>query len=422
MLHLVDFTPAKSQRISSLNQLLRNQFSLRILSFCLLSIAAIGHAVGQSAIENTWKIKKNEPLAPHASISEGVWLSGDLHVHSRHSTESSNNPLPKIFAFAESMGMSFICITDHDNHVKGDVANNTWADPAFKSDSLVLLYGAEWTTTRGHGNTFSSKPYDHQLFYNIRDQRDTLIGRVKNDLEIHLSANHPSGKDHFGYSYDLVSSIEVWNSALWERNVGAIMIWDDMLSSGRMITGRGGSDAHHGYPDTPEEATKNTPERNFNYIGTPTTWVFATEKTGEAVVNALNDGRASISVNPKSPRVEFYADLNEDGILDMMMGDNANAPSNPVKFIIKLTGNSLLDSTYTIKIIKNGRDFKTMEAFGKEIQVEFMDTPEEIGRTYYRIAVEGSPTPFPEVPNSMGISKNMVGLSNPIYFNFDPEF
>nr|WP_091691539.1 hypothetical protein [Algoriphagus locisalis] len=49
-------------------------------------------------------------------------------------------------------------------------------------------------------------------------------------------------------------------------------------------------------------------------------------------------------------------------------------------------------------------------------------TPEEIGRTYYRIVVEGTPTPFPEVPNSMGIGKNMVGLSNPIYFNFDPEF
>lgn len=422
MQHLLDSTLAKSLGFFSRINLLRNQFSLRILSFGFLTLAAIGHAMGQSTIENPGANAKLERLAAPASISEGVWLSGDLHVHSRHSTESTNNPLPKIFAFAESMGMSFICITDHDNHVKGDIANNTWADPEFKSDSLVLLYGAEWTTTRGHGNTFSSKRYDHQLFYNIRDQRDTLIGRVKNDLGIHLSANHPSGKDHFGYSYDLVSSIEVWNSALWERNVGAIMIWDDMLSSGRMITGRGGSDAHHGYPDSTEQAAKNTPERNFNYIGTPTTWVFASKKTGEGVVDALTNGRASISVNPKSPRVEFYADLNEDGIMDMMMGDNANAPSNPVKFTVRLNGNTLLDSTYTIKVIKNGRDFETIEVSGKDIQVEFLDTPDEIGRTYYRIAVEGTPTPFPEVPNSMGISKNMVGLSNPIYFNFDPEF
>ncbi len=200
------------------------------------------------------------------------------------------------------------------------------------------------------------------------------------------------------------------------------MIWDDMLSSGRKITGRGDSDANHGYPDSIEQATKNTPERNFNYIGTPTTWVFASKKTGEEVVDALTHGSESISVNPKSPRVEFYADLNEDCILDMMMGDNANAPANPVKFIVKLTGNTLLDSTYTIKVIKNGSDLKTLEASGKDIQVEFTDMPEEIGRTYYRIAVEGTPTPFTKVPSFMGISKNRIGLSNPIYFNFDPEF
>ncbi|SFT36232.1 Predicted metal-dependent phosphoesterase TrpH, contains PHP domain [Algoriphagus locisalis] len=422
----VDFTQTKSQKYFSGIKGLIDISSLRIFSICLfvglLSTALIFDAMGQSSSENPWAAKKIEYLPTPASITEGVWLSGDLHLHSRHSTESTNNPLPKIFAFAESMGMSFICVTDHDNHVKGDVANHTWADPEFKSDSLILLYGAEWTTTRGHGNTFSAKPYDHQLFYTIRDQRDTLIGRVKNEMGIHLSANHPSGKDHFGYSYDIINSIEVWNSALWERNVEALMIWDDMLSSGRMITGRGGSDAHHGYPDKPEDTTKNTPERNYNYIGTPTTWVFATQKSGEAVVDALTNGRVSISVNPKSPRVEFYADLDEDGSMDMMMGDNAIAPTNPVKFRVKLSGTTLPDSTYTLKVIKNGREFETMEASGKDIEVEFVDTPEEIGRTYYRIVVEGTPTPFPEVPNSMSISKNMIGLSNPIYFNFDPEF
>ncbi|MEB0277159.1 MULTISPECIES: hypothetical protein [unclassified Mucilaginibacter] len=78
--------------------------------------------------------------------------------------------------------MDFLCITDHDNHVDGDVAHNTWADPEFKSDSVLLLYGAEWTTTRGHGNVFSAKPYNHQSLYDVRDQRDTVIGRVKGSL------------------------------------------------------------------------------------------------------------------------------------------------------------------------------------------------------------------------------------------------
>lgn len=52
---------------------------------------------------------------------------------------------------------------------------------------------------------------------------------------------------------------------------------------------------------------------------------------------------------------------------------------------------------------------------------EFTDTPSADGRTYYRVQVEG-PTPYPEVPESEQRSGNMVGLSNPIFFNFDPNF
>jgi hypothetical protein len=351
-----------------------------------------------------------------------VWLKGDLHLHSRHSKESSNNPVAKIIAFSKSVGMDYICITDHDNHVNGDVANNTWADPEFKSDSVLLLYGAEWTTTRGHGNVFAARPYDHQRLYDVRDQRDVVIGAIKKQLGVHLSANHPSGKDHFGYSYDIVESIEVWNSAIWSKNANAIMIWDDMLSSGRKLTGRGGSDAHHGTPDTPDKATKNSIQAKANYVGTPTTWVFAAARTSQAVIDALTNGRVAVSANPYAPRVEFYADLNQDGKIDMMMGDNAVSPGKPVKFRVQLTGNTVPDATYTVNIVKNGNKFDSLQMTGKTPVVEFTDTPAALGRTYYRVTVEGPATPYPQVPGSMTLSGNMVGLSNPIYFNFDPNF
>ncbi|MCQ6957142.1 CehA/McbA family metallohydrolase [Mucilaginibacter aquariorum] len=366
--------------------------------------------------------KKMAKLPPIASLTDGVWLKGDLHVHSRHSKESSNNPVAKIIAFSRSVAMDYICITDHDNHVDGDVAHNTWADPEFKSDSLLLLYGAEWTTTRGHGNVFSAKPYDHKRLYDVRDQRDTVIGRVKNKLGIHLSANHPSGKDHFGYSYDIIESIEVWNSAIWSRNANAIMIWDDMLSSGRKLTGRGGSDAHHGNPETPDKATANSGQAKANYVGTPTTWVFAVKRTTQAVVDALTNGRVSISANPYAPRVEFYADLDQDGKMDMMMGDNTRATGKPVKFRVQLTGNTLPDGNYTINVVKNGSKFGTYQVTGKTPVVEFTDTPATTGRSYYRVTVEGQATNYPQVPQSMALSGSMVALSNPICFNFDPNF
>jgi PHP domain len=382
-----------------------------------------GSGHGQSSHGNPWAPVELGPLPPIASLSDGVWLKGDLHLHSRHSKDSSNNSEGKIISFAESVGMDYICITDHDNHVQGDVAHNTWTDPEFKSNSVLLLYGGEWTTTRGHGNVFSARPYDHQRLYDVRDQRDIVIGAVKKELGVHLSANHPSGKDHFGFSYDMVDSIEVWNSAVWAKNANAIMIWDDMLSSGRKLTGRGGSDSHHGVPDTPEQATKNTYQRQANYVGTPTTWVFAKERTLQAVVDALTNGRVAVSANPYAPRVEFYAALDQDGKMNMMMGDNAKATGKPVKFRVQLTGNTVAGSSYTVRVVKDGDPFSTLQAVGgKTTMVEFTDTPKEIGRTYYRVEVEGPPTAYPQVPESTALSGNMVGLSNPIYFNFDPNF
>jgi hypothetical protein len=366
---------------------------------------------------------KAPKIPPVASLTDGAWLRGDLHLHSRHSKESTNNPVRKIISFAEKVGFDFIAITDHDNHVDGDVAHHTWVDPELKSDKVLLLYGAEWTTHRGHGNVFSARPYDHQRLYDVRDQRDAKILETKKALGVHLSANHPIGKDNFGFSYDIVDSLEVWNSAMWAKNANAIMIWDDMLKSGRKLTGRGGSDAHHGVPDTPDKATPNSVQATANYVGTPTTWVFAKTRTPQGVVDALTNGRVSVSANPYAPRVEFHADLNADGRMDMMMGDNARSTGRPVHFEVRLTGKAIpADGAYSVTVIKDGERLGAFPARGPTPMIAFDDTPATAGRTYYRVEVEGTPTAYPEVPGSMVLSGKMVGLSNPIYFNFDPNF
>jgi hypothetical protein len=396
--------------------------TIRTILLLIISALASTVVLAQAPHVNPWAATEVGTLPPIASLTKGVWLKGELHVHSRHSTESSNNPISKIIAFSKSAGIDFLAITDHDNHVNGDVAHHTWADPEFKSDSVLLLYSAEWTTTRGHCNAFSAVPYDHQKLYDVRDQRDVVVGAVKKQLGIHLSANHPSGKDHFGYSYDMVNSIEVWNSAIWSKNANAIMIWDDMLSSGRKLTGRGGSDAHHGVPDSPDKETKNSYQAKANYVGTPTTWVFATSRTTQAVIDALTNGRVSISSNPYAPRVEFYADVNQDGKMDMMMGDNAKATGKPATFRVQLTGNISADGEFTINVVKNGSPFGTFKTTGKTPVIEFTDTPAILERSYYRVEVQGTPTPYSQVPGSVALSGNMVGLSNPIFFNFDPNF
>lgn len=359
-------------------------------------------------------------IPPPASLGEGIWMKGDLHLHSHHSSDAADNPLKELIAFAESVGMDYFIATDHDNHVDGDVAHHTWADPDYQSESMVMLYGAEWTTHRGHGNVLATKPYDHQRLYDVRDQRDADIGAVVKDLGVHLSANHPAGADTFSFSYDIVRSIEVWNSSIWSKNASSMLVWDDLLKSGRRLTARGGSDAHHNAMISPTEWTTNFFEGYANFVGTPTTWVYARERSAEAVIGALDNGRVSVSANPLAERVELYADIDADGEMDLMMGDNARSRGEPVTFRIDLVGGNGLIPLYTVVITKDGAEFDRFTTAARSI--EFSDTPSADARSYYRVEVQGLPTLYPQVPGSVLTSARMIALSNPIYFNFDAAF
>jgi len=363
-----------------------------------------------------------DTLPPLAGIGGGIWLKGDWHLHSRHSVDSSNNPQSKIIGFAERMGFDYLAITDHDVHVGGAVAQHTWADPEFRSDKVLLFYGAELTAARGHINILSAEPYDHQRMFDARDDRDWNILKVKHALGVHMSANHPSTKNHYGYSFDLADSVEIWNGCVWPKNVPGVRIWDDMLKSGRMLGARGGSDSHHGVPDTPDRIVPQSVEASANYVGTPTTWIYAAARTKPAILRALEQGKASISANPYNPRVEFYADLDGDGVMDMMMGDNAKPSGQPVTFEVRLVGGGIPGANYAVRVIKNRDPFASLITDATTRSVQFTDTPGIDERNYYRVEIEGPQAPYPEVPNSMAQSLNIIALSNPLYFNYDPGF
>ncbi|GHA32934.1 hypothetical protein GCM10007989_31320 [Devosia pacifica] len=156
--------------------------------------------------------------------------------------------------------------------------------------------------------------------------------------------------------------------------------------------------------------------------GTPTTWVFAETRTKPAILAALEQGRASISSNPLNPRVELYADAEGDGHFEMMMGDNIIPNGRPVSFEVRLAGGGIGGASYRVRVIKNRSEFGVILTDGTTLSVQFCDTPEAGKRSYYRVEIEGPQVPFAEVPNSMALSENMVALSNPIYFNYNPNF
>lgn len=359
------------------------------------------------------------PEPERLPLNQGLWLAGDLHVHSNYSTDGSNRPMSELMAAAKSAGLGFICMTDHDNHVNGDMAGKTWADPAYKTDKYItVLYGAEWTTGRGHGNVFSAAPYDHKQLFAVGGALASKVMDTVKRLNVHLSANHPVGNDPWGYGYDVVRSIEVWQSANWQPfNPLVQTIWDDQLRTGRRMTGRGGSDSHHGLPKPdPASFNQNSYQPLVNGLGTPTTWVRTKDRSGESIIDAINAGRVSISATPTSPRLVLTASVGSEGKDSYGMGDLiVLTEDTPVTFTLSLENMTAPVGAFVADIISEGASVATLQFVPGQTSVTFTDKPLSSKRTYYRATLQGASNADPNAPLSFLLSTPMVALTNPIY-------
>lgn len=353
----------------------------------------------------------------------GTWLKGDWHMHSRHSTDSTHHPVGRIIREAEAAGLDYLAITDHDVHVAGAVADHTWADPEFRSNALTLIHGAELTAARGHINILAAARYDHQRVFDARDARDWDMLALKRELGVHFSANHPDTRNIYSYSWDLADSIEIWNTSDWGRNVTGLRVWDDVLLSGRIMPARGGSDAHHGVPaeadmdgnmDRPQsvEALGNAP-------GTPTTWLYAADRSPEALLAALEAGRTSVSANPRAPRAEMVVEA-PDGPL--YLGDLAPASGGEMRVSVRLTGGRIEGARYRVRIICNRAEVARVWTAPDTGTAEAVVSLVPGVRSYLRAEVEGPQTPYPPAPYCGTQSGTMVALTGPVYLGYDPDF
>lgn len=359
-----------------------------------LTIAALGLACD------------GEPSVPEPDPSDGrSWLRGDLHLHSDHSTDAADNRMDAIVARAERVGFDYFVVTDHDNHVDGMLT--TWDDPAYRSDSMVLLYGVEWTSALGHANFFGAERFDHPRLYALREgSSGQAIADEAARQGLHFSINHPLGSDlwELGFDHD-VDGLEVWNALFLvpNDNAGALELWDTLLAEGRRITARGGSDCHH----------QETSEADLFNLGNPTTWVLAESRTAAGVLAALNAGHATISYAPSAERIDFRADGDGDGVAETVVGDVLDASGSELAFRLALVG-ARSGAAYSVRVVKNGETFLQRE-MGVE-PIAFTDTPAAGERSSYRVEIRGE---VPDAPAAGAILfGDMIALSNPIYVGF----
>jgi len=374
-------------------------------STCLLGAVALTVAACESG-EPTGAAPFPSDAGSDSAARSGSWLKGDLHAHSSHSTDALDSPVSEVIAKAEELGFDYFSLTDHDNHVQGNIT--TWGDPAYRSDKMIVLYGIEWTTARGHANIFGTKPYDYAPLWATHDTGDGAAAIAAAHAQgLFFFINHPASKDLWECGFDLdFDGMEVWNAlfAFVTSNSVAMTQWDALLMSGRRMTARGGSDSHH----------QKDLESTFFNIGNPTTWVYAPEKTGAAVLEGLKAGHVSVSYAPSAERIDFTADADLDGRFETIIGDNIlRGDGKRIRFKIDIV-NPRPGTTYRATVLKNGAPFDSWES--EDPTLTFEDTPASGERSYYRVELRG-PTPDAP-PASAPAFGDFIALTNPIYIAF----
>jgi len=374
---------------------------------------------------------------------EGEWYKGDLHCHSTHSDGDSS--VREVIASAESKGLDFFVITDHDGSMHGSPTQ--WYDPDYHSDRMVMLYGVEWTTGLGHANVWASAPFDYGDLWIANRAQDAQMAidaaHIQNAL---FSTNHPSAFLCCPWEYteyEGIDSIEIWNSMYLLPNLSFVStraFWDDHLLSGKRIPGVGGSDTHQlaGF------------EADFLRHAEPTTWVYAGERTAEAILAGIRAGHVCVSDEPRGPRIDFAADTNDDGVFETIMGDNVVLPEGAnITLKIEIVSQGTVDlagttmdltselltvgeaeaahseerlvsallneGEYLVVLLRNGDLHGLWKTAGHTAQIELTERIAPGEQVFYRIKLLGRPPT--DFINALlrGFTK---ALSNPIYFNY----
>ncbi|CAG7653711.1 CehA/McbA family metallohydrolase [Paenibacillus allorhizosphaerae] len=208
------------------------------------------------------------------------WLKGDLHTHSVNS--DGKYTLEENAAIMEQLGCDFIAMTDHNAISQ----NLTYP----RGTSVVMIPGMEFTTNFGHSNFLGVT--DPLRDFRVKDQ-DDVNARLAEARErgAKIVLNHPHC-DHCAWEWDFNVDhdwVEVWNGPWTARNERTLAWWQSELASGRRLTAIGGSDVHR-----PDPYVKHA---------MPCTWVYASSKTVEGILEGIDRGHVHISYAPDGPFV-----------------------------------------------------------------------------------------------------------------------
>ena len=243
----------------------------------------------------------DQPDAPRPVLrSSPGWFAGDLHAHSGHSdgyrADYGGRRVPVsmggLAAAALANQLDFLAVTDHNTV-------SHWLDvdrAQSENPDLLLLHAREITTYRGHFNAIGEHRFTDFRLTLLRPMR-ALLADAASDGSF-VSINHPwvvddqwcAGCGWAERDADTVShaaGVEVLNGSSPPR--GSLSpgdwpgwrFWADQLNRGLHVVAVGGSDAHD-------------PESGSPAVGQPTTVVWASELSEDAITAGLKSGRVFV--------------------------------------------------------------------------------------------------------------------------------
>lgn len=231
------------------------------------------------------------------AVSAGVpgWYRGDLQSHSHHSDASGT--LEDLVRAAGARGLDFLSVTDHNT------TSHHRHLAELSSPELLLIPGEEVTTYHGHANVLGADGWiDFRL---PADGDPAVLAAEAKALGGLFSINHPKRLPNCigcDWQYPVpegADCFEAWHGPWPHRNWESLERYDALLAEGRRLTLVGGSDRHQpGWPDR---------DPGILQVGSPTTWLYLSELSLEAVLDALRAGRAFVSEGPDGPRLEISA-------------------------------------------------------------------------------------------------------------------
>jgi hypothetical protein len=327
--------------------------------------------------------------------TESGWFRGDLHAHTFHS-DGALSPA-ELARTAVDEGLDFLAITDH---------NTIAAYPGFGPEPGVLMIpGIEVTLADGHFNVFgitNATPwlagidvYPDPLLLSgewgspSELMRQTLAEGLLNSI------NHPllTPWAWLDDETDLrgLHCLEIWNDPSWPTNAtgnpAAVALWTSWLNAGYRVTAIGGSDFHR---PVPQAGLDKPAER----LGLPSTYVYATELSGAAILDGMRRRRAYVSMGAQ---VAFEATHAGQTV---GIGEDLGAIEGSIRFDAAITGAT---TPAVARLVRNGQSIAEQAVTETEetrFQVQTTVRPDE--PAWYRLDVYAN-------------SGQMLAITNPIF-------